>query len=343
MKRNVAKLISPETFTIETEEIPLLKNNEVLIQIVTCGICHSEMPAYHGDSTTVLEGLDTFHYEKNIHYPLELGHEPSGLVVDLGNDVKYLKIGDKVGGPINGCFASHVITVPKKLVKLPETISNFEYCLAEPLGCVSNMVRAAQPEYGDYVAVIGCGAMGLLSISSLSRMPLRGLIAIDLQESRLEWAKKMGAQFLLNPSRDDVTQIVQDITNGRGVDVVVEISGKLKGLEIAALIVRRASFYEYQGRGRIIASSLYAGDQIMSNHLGHELMFKSPIISSVHPWFSLNFMEDVEKGVWGYENHLLPLDQLVTHEFSLEEIQKGFVVASGQTPDYIKGVIIPEK
>ena len=78
----------------------------------------------------------------------------------------------------------------------------------------------------------------------------------------------------------------------------------------------------------------------MSNALGYNLMFNSPIITSVHPWYSLNFMEDVTKGVWGYQNHILPLDKLVTHEFSLEEIKKGFEAASGQDIRYLKGVVV---
>ena len=340
MKRKIAKLISPKNFVIEQDEIPPLKKDQVLIKIEACGICHTEMSTYLGESATIIEGLENYRFEKNIPYPVELGHEPSGIIIDLGKEVKDFKIGDRVGGPIDGSFASHIITIPQKIVKYPQTKIDLKYCLAEPLGCVSNIIRSAQPEYGDWVAVIGCGAMGLLCLSALSRMPLRGLIAVDLQDVRLEWAKKMGAHFLLNPSKMDVQPTIQDITNGHGVDVVIEISGKLKGLEMASSMVRWASFYGYQGRGKIIASSFYAGDQIMSHQTGYHLMFKSPIIKSVHPWHSLNFMEDVEKGVWGYVNRILPLDLLITHTFRLEDIQKGFEAASGQDQHYLKGVIV---
>ncbi len=343
MKRKVAKLISPKTFIIEQEEIPPLKKDQVLVKIEACGICHTEMSTYLGESVTIIEGLENYRFQKDIPYPVELGHEPSGIIVDVGSDITDFKIGDRVGGPIDGSFASYIITIPKKLVKYPDSIENPKYCLAEPLGCISNMVRSAHPEYGDFVAVIGCGTMGLLTISALKQMPLQGLIAIDLQDSRLEWAKKMGANFLLNPKRDDIEHFIQDLTKGRGVDVVVEITGKLKGLEVASIIVRNASYYGYQGRGRIIASSFYAGDQIMSNTLGYQLMFKSPIIASVHPWHSLNFMEDVAKGVWGYQNRFLPLDQLITHEFRLEDIGQGFEAASEQDTDYLKGVIVMEE
>ncbi|MDD3714524.1 MAG: alcohol dehydrogenase catalytic domain-containing protein [Atribacterota bacterium] len=342
MKRKVAKLISPKTFVIEQEEIPPLKKDEVLVKIETCGICHTEMSTYLGESVTIIEGLENYRFQKEIPYPVELGHEPSGIILDVGSEVKDLKIGDRVGGPVDGSFASHVVTIPKKLVKIPDSVENPEYCLAEPLGCISNMVRTARPEYGDFVAVIGCGTMGLLTLSALKQMPLQGLIAIDLQDSRLEWAKRLGAQFILNPKRDDCEQFIQDLTHNQGVDIAIEITGKLKGLEMASLIIRNASFYGYQGRGRIIASSFYAGDQIMSNTLGYQLMFKSPIVASVHPWHSLNFIEDVAKGVWGYQKHFLPLDQLVTHEFCLEDLAKGFEAASGKDIDYLKGVIIME-
>lgn len=130
--------------------------------------------------------------------------------------------------------------------------------------------------------------------------------------------KRLGAQFILNPKRDDCEQFIQDLTHNQGVDIAIEITGKLKGLEMASLIIRNASFYGYQGRGRIIASSFYAGDQIMSNTLGYQLMFKSPIVASVHPWHSLNFIEDVAKGVWGYQKHFLPLISWSLMSFALK-------------------------
>jgi D-arabinose 1-dehydrogenase-like Zn-dependent alcohol dehydrogenase len=92
MKRKVAKLISPKTFVIEQEEIPPLKKDEVLVKIEACGICHTEMSTFLGESVTIIEGLENYRFQKEIPYPVELGHEPSGIVLDIGSEVKDFKM-----------------------------------------------------------------------------------------------------------------------------------------------------------------------------------------------------------------------------------------------------------
>jgi threonine dehydrogenase-like Zn-dependent dehydrogenase len=341
MKRTVAKVVAPRKLEVMEEELPALGENQILLRILSGGLCHSDMPGYNGESTIATAPDGTLYMETNLEYPFEVGHEPSAVVEDMGRAVKGFEVGDHVGGPIMGSFASHAITDPGILVKIPDEVKEPKYCLPEPLMCISNIVRAANPEYGDFVAVIGCGMMGLLTLAGVSKTAAREVIGIDLMDSRLEWAGKMGATTALNPQKTDVVSEIKEITGGRGVDVVVEITGRVAGLQLACEIVRDASLFGSEGRGKILLPSLYTGKEIFESRMGYQLMFKSPILHSTHPWYSQDYMEDARRGVWGYVSGVLPLDKLITHEFKIEDIQKGFETAETGADDYIKGIVVP--
>ena len=174
-----------------------------------CGSCPvvyaiPTFPAYHGESRIARTPDGIPYMDTNLQYPFEIGHEPFGVVEAVGKGVKGFKPGDRVSGLARGVFATHAYADAGFLVKIPEEVKNPKYCLIEPLTCISNNLRAANPEYGDYVAVIGCGMMGLMAVAGLSRSAAREVIAIDLIDSRLEWARKLGATKTLNPKKNDL-------------------------------------------------------------------------------------------------------------------------------------------
>ena len=259
----------------------------------------------------------------------------------MGKAVKGLKPGDRVSGLARGVFATHAYADSGLLIKIPEEVKDLKYCLIEPLTCISNNLRAANPEYGDSVAVIGCGMMGLMAVAGLSRSSAREVIAIDLLDSRLEWAGKMGATKTLNPKKTDLGAETKEITGGRGVDVVIEFTGKIAALELACDIVRPAVPVGFEGRGKILIPSLYAGKQSFESSLGYKLMFKSPILHSTHPWYSSDYREDQRRALWGFIRGIFPLREIITHEFPLQETQKAFEIAETGLDGYVKGVVLP--
>ncbi len=341
MKRKIAKLISPKQFKVFEEKIPVLSENNVLLKVLSVGLCHSEMSVYKGLSNIRHTESGTSYMETELEYPIEIGHEPMGIIEEVGQRVTNFKKGDYAGGLIKGAFASHLVVEQDKLVKIPKSTKQLKYCLPEPLMCITNILRAAAPKFGDYVAVIGCGAMGLMCISGLKRFFAKGIVAFDLSDSRLIWAKKMGATNVLNPKKNNIKKEIGKITNGKGIDIVIEITGSLKGLNIACSILKDAELFGYEGRGRIIISSLYVNNETLESSLGHELVFKAPVIHSVHPGYSRNYMKDAKIGIWGYINGYFPLDKLITHEFKLEDINKAFKIAELDKEKYIKGIIVP--
>ena len=207
--------------------------------------------------------------------------------------------------------------------------------------CVANIVQAANPRLGDTVAVVGCGMMGLLSMAGLSHSGARKIIAVDVQDSRLELAKKFGATDVINPVTADLTAEVNRLTDNKGADVVVEITGSLRGLKTALKVIRYGDFLGLAGRGKILIPSLYGREEKWDPDLGYELMFRSPILHSTHPLYTENYMETAKAGVEAYISGVLPLKELITHEFSLDDIQKGFDLMESKDLSYLKGIIVP--
>lgn len=343
MKRKVVQLIAPRKFEVIEEEVEPVESDELLVKIVSVGLCHSEMPAYLGKSTFGINPEGEYYKNEDMQYPIQLGHEPLGIVEEVGENLRDsdFKAGDYITGLISPSFASYVIVKPNiaRVIKLPEDIKKPEYCLGEPLMCISNIVRATTPKFGDYVAVVGCGMMGLTTLSGLAKSAAFELIGVDLIPSRLELAKKYGATKTVNPKEVDAVSVVKEITGGKGVDIVVEISGCMAGFSLACKIIKGGTIQSFGARGKILIPSLYGIPEMMD--AGYDLMYKSPIIHSTHPFYSLDYMDDLRKGIEGYRRGIFPLDSMITHEFELEEIGKAFEMLEHPTPDYFKGIVKP--
>lgn len=339
--RKVAQIVAPKKFEVIEEPFGSPAPDEIALRIIAVGLCHSDMPAFLGKSSIGTREDGSMFKDTNLQYPLQVGHEPVGVVEAVGSKVEGYKEGDIVSGMVNPSFASHVMVKPAmaKLIKLPPEVKEPKYCLAEPLMCISNIVRAGTPEFGDYLGIIGCGMMGLLTLSGLAHSAAFEVIAIDLMDSRLEWAKKLGATKTINARSEDALSQVLAITKGHGVDVAIEITGKMVGFTLACDIIRGGGDIGGTGRGKILIPSLYGFPEVMD--AGYQLMFKSPIIHSTHPWYSMDYMDDMRKGVEGFLRGILPLDQMITHEFSLDDIQAGFEMMEHPTEDYLKGIIVP--
>ena len=341
MKRQCAVLTAPKRIEIIEEEIPALKPDQVLYRMVSGGLCHSEVPTYTGDASTVYGKYNYKSYVKGVEFPRGLGHEPVCVIEEVGSAVKDFKPGDMVTGYLHYAFASHVVDSTVGMAKIPDVPGiKREYCLGEPMACVTNIVRSTQAQYGDTVAVIGCGMMGLLAISSLANAPLENLIAIDMRDDRLENAKKYGASVTVNPSKENVEEKVMELTNGRGVDTVIEISGSFAAIGTALKIIRPSNRYSAKGRGKILLTSVYARETMWTTEMGYDLMIRTPELHSVHPDYSTDFGEDVRRAVMGYVNRTMPIDTMISHEFKFENIADAFATLYEGKPDYQKGIVL---
>ncbi|EPS4451776.1 zinc-binding dehydrogenase [Vibrio parahaemolyticus] len=345
MKRRVAILTEPRKFQIIEEDIPALLPHEVLIEVEAIGLCHSDMPTFVGNSQFGLDKNGHAALDTDIQFPTgNIGHESVGIIKEVGSAVTDYKLGDYVGLIVAAAgFASHQVVPVGFCIPISKEIPRGElkYCLAEPLMCVGNIVKAASPSLGETIAVVGCGMMGLLTIAGLKHSSASKIIAVDVQDSRLELAKKFGATHAINPLSENVTDAIDALTDQLGADIVVEITGSLRGLKTALKVVRYADILGPAGRGKVLIPSLYAKTELWDPEIGYELAFRSPILHSVHPPYAEDYFKMAKDSVEACQKGILPIQDLITHEFSLDDIQQGFDLMESGDISYIKGIIKP--
>ncbi|MGQ0511881.1 MAG: alcohol dehydrogenase [Betaproteobacteria bacterium] len=226
------------------KETPRPKGTEVLVRITRSGVCHSDLHIW--DGYFELGGGKRFYVkDRGCIPPFTLGHEPFGVVEAVGPRAKGAKVGQKrivypwigcgkcaickseqdnycvsgsrfLGVNRNGAYASHVLVPhPKYLVDSTGVEDGFAATLACS-GLTTYSATAKLPELGpkDWVAVIGCGGLGLVCVSVLRAKGVKNIIACDVDESKLAAAKKLGARLTLDTRAPDAIQKLQALAMG---------------------------------------------------------------------------------------------------------------------------------
>lgn len=315
MKTKAAILVEPRRFEIREKELEM-QADEVLIKIQVCGLCNWELNHFKG----VLG-----------EYPMSLGHEWAGIIVDKGSEVNSFQIGDRVAvlpDSLEG-FAEFGVTKAKNCFLVEEGV-DLKNVLLEPLKCVVTVLRAAAPEPGDYGVVVGCGPMGLWCIQALEDKTMAGVIAVDVDEKKLDLAKKFGASYVINGKKCDVKEKIKSITQGHMADFVIEGTGRTEMLE-------QAAGYLKTGRGRLVLMSYYdrkaeGFDFRLFSDLSLQLL-------NPHPSYSLNPLDDARRAMALVNKGTFSQKDIITHKFGLEEIQKAFEIMENKPDNYVKGVI----
>jgi len=288
------------------------RRDEVLIETKACGICMGEIYVYRGE----LPGGRV------------MGHEGVGVVVEVGEDVENVKVGDKVttlGGP---AFAEHYKTKSRNVAKIPSDVDDYALWISEPLACVVNGIRGASIEIGDNVCLIGCGYMGLLLLQAMPKNYINNLIALDIRDERLKLAEKFGAEHLLNPHNSDPVKRVKEIIGGRA-DVVIEASGAHGTLYLATDLVKPG--------GKLVIFGRHVVDERVPTEKWHSMGLR---ILNTAPLFSSNFNKDFHDAVNLLRKGVFNQERLITHRFPFEDSETAFKEASKKPLGYIKGVII---
>lgn len=232
----VSVLSEVNKITITEAEKKQPTGKQVLIKVDSCAICTLEQRVYNG----VMK-----------RYPFAGGHEVSGTVEEVGGQVKSLKSGDKVavrllnscgecyycrngnenqcvvsfiaethegiGGP--GGLSEYMMVEAENVYKMEADVNLSHAALSEPLACCVHSVRKAKIELGDDVVVIGVGIMGAFHIQ-LAKLSGARVIACEVDDERLEIAKKLGADIVINSAQVDAVAKIKELTEGRGADVV---------------------------------------------------------------------------------------------------------------------------
>ncbi|RLF17469.1 MAG: alcohol dehydrogenase [Thermoprotei archaeon] len=270
-------LVAPRKPMIREYEERPLRPNEIRIK----SILSAEK---HGTTMVLYRGLSPFaekYYDPKLNlfvkrkekaklYPMPLGNMTVGIVVEVGSDVKKFKVGDRVYGylPIR---ETH--TVPEDRVWLaPPELSDEELVCIDPAVVALMAVREGNIRLGERVAIFGLGAIGLMAVQMAKLSGAILVIGIDPLKNRRKLAEEYGADVTFNPYEvEDLALEIRKLTNGKGVDVSLEISGSYKALHEAI----RATCYG----GRIVPVSWYHGEA-KGLFLGEEFHFNRQVIIS---------------------------------------------------------------
>ncbi len=232
---------------------------DLLVQVAACGICGSDIHGWDGSSGRRIP-------------PLVMGHEAAGVVTAIGDKVAGFQIGDRVTfdstvscgrcaacrkGSINlcenrqvlgvscnefrrhGAFAEFVVVPQNISYQLPDDLPFEHAALIEAVSIAVHAANRSPVKLGDTAVVVGSGMIGLLVVQAIRLAGCANVIAVDLEDSKLEIAKSLGADVVLNPKQCDVVAEVKRFTGGQGADIALEVVGATPTVKMAIECTRK--------------------------------------------------------------------------------------------------------
>ncbi len=269
--------------------IPTPKADEVLVKLEYVGICGSDMHYYETGAIG----------DYVVKPPFVLGHEPGGTVVEVGSNVKHLKVGDKVAlepgktcghcefcrqgkynlcpdvvffatPPVDGVFQEYVAHEAALCFKLPDNVSTLEGALIEPLAVGFHAANQGGAHAGQTAVVMGAGCIGLVSMMALKAEGVSRVYVVDVMQKRLDKALELGADGVINGKDEDAVETVRRLTRGAGCDLVIETAG-------TEITTRQAVHMTKKGAAIVLVGYSKTGEITlpMSLALDKELTFKT--------------------------------------------------------------------
>ena len=334
------------TGLVEIREVPepTIKADEVLVEVKAVSVCGSDLHIY---------------YDRHPYWPpVILGHEFAGVIVDIGKEVKGWKIGDRIvsetrtgscgvcytcqsgfpqvceqkrayGIGRDGAFTKYVAGPARLLHRLPENIPFETGAVMEPTAvCISALLERCGLGAGESCVISGPGPIGLISlaVAKAAGVKMVGITGRSSAEGvRFEKARALGADFIINIEREDPVKKVLEMTDGRGVDILIETSGGGQAIAQAFEMVRRL--------GRVCAMGVSGKPEVAIPYdrgvfkgIRYDFCFSSS-------WTSW------EKGLGLISKGLLPVERLITHKLPVGEWEQAFHLL--ETRQAAKVILIP--
>lgn len=333
------RVTEPGTLEIVEVEKPALQSEEeVLVKVTAAGICGSDMHIYHGSNPFTV-------------YPRVIGHEVTGIVEETGSEVTGLQKGDQVVlEPIESCGICYAcrkgrpnicrklevygvhreggmrefVTAPQKnWHKIDDSIKPEQAVLAEPLTIGAQATSRGKVEQGDTVLIIGAGPTGL---SCLQIAKAKGAVVLisDYNQERLNYAKSIGADYIINPGNEPLEERVKEITKEELANVVIDAVGTARTIEQAVSLASEA--------GRVV--NLGFTDAVSSFT---SLSITKKEIELVGSRLQANKFPEIIKQL---NNHELDADSLVSHTFNFTDVHEAFRLLQDDPEAVRKAVLL---
>ncbi len=339
----VAMYYNNSDIRVEEMPTPQIGRGEILFKSLACGICGSDV-------------MEWFRIHKA---PLVLGHEATGEIAEVGEDVKRFKKGDRVFVshhiPCNTChyclngnhtvcdtlrttnfdpggFAEYVrvpeINVDRGVFVLPDNMPLEDGTFIEPLACVVRGQRVARIEPGQTVVVIGSGMSGLLHILLARSLGAGKVIATDISEYRMEMARKFGADSVIS-AHDDLPSHLLKLNGNRLADCVIVTAGADSALDTALKSVDRAGTILFFAPGGPETKLSVPFNEFWKNCV------------TLVPTYGASPL-DIEVAIELISSQRVPVQEMITHRLGLSEAVKGFKLVT-EAKESVKVIIEPHK
>ena len=330
---------------IQDSPIPHFSKNEVLIRVKACGICGSDVHGYDGSSGRRIP-------------PLIMGHEAAGLIEECGAEVSGFSKGDRVTfdstvycgkcsyckkGQVNlcdnrmvlgvscedyrrhGAFAEFVAVPSHIIYKLPDTFPFEHAAMIEAVSVAVHAVGRISFDSGDKSLVVGAGMIGLLLIQAIRSAGCREIIAVDMDNDRLNLAKKLGATQVINSQEVDALRFILNETGGQGVDKSFEVVGATPTVQLSIHAVRKG------------------GSVVMVGNLAPEveLPLQSVVTREISLFGTCASAGEYPKCIELMADGLIQVDPLISAKVALEEGPEWFDRLYGREPGLMKVILKP--
>jgi L-iditol 2-dehydrogenase len=326
---------------------PAVHSDTVIVKVHSCAICGTDVKAYN-------IGI------ASIKPPVILGHELVGTVEETGGSVRGFTTGDRVtlattlpcgkcrmcmkelfnlcldkepvGTFINGAFAEY-LEIPARgiehgnLLKIPETISDIEGCLCEPLGCVINSQNLSRAGFPDTVVVIGGGPLGLLQAETAKARGALKTILVQRSKKRAEQAAQFNIDHVICSEETDPADAVKDLTEGRNADAVINAAPSREAVELAFNMVTKS--------GRVSLFASVPKDNPVVSIDVNRIHYEQIEVYGASDLKAANGAEALELLASGG----ISTDRLITHVLPLEDFFKGVELINNR--EALKVVIRP--
>ena len=306
---------------------PSVGSDQVKIKVRLAGICGSDLNEYQSGPIMIPDSKT----------PLTVGHEFSGTVAEVGTGVTAFRVGDRVTGPgyrtcgecffckkgsynlcmnlgfpgmnEDGCMAEYMVAPERSIHKLPDSVSDEEGALVEPLAVTMHAVRVSMLTREDNVAIIGDGAIGLCALAVVKALGISQVFLISKHKRRGEIARAMGATAVISLNDGDPVELIGKLIDGPGVDKSIECAGKLDSARLSLKITRRG--------GTVVVIGGF--DELSSIPLGGFCFEEKTLVGSCL------YVDEFEEIIGLLRGRKIDISHLVTSIIPLEDaLEAGF-------------------
>lgn len=327
MQTDMAICDAPRHLAIERRPVESLGEGDVLVKVAFCGVCPWDLRVYSGLS-------------KSARYPTTLGHEVSGLVESVGSPSLAVRPGDRVvvdvvrrcgtcakcrNGFENHCekadysrggFAGHIVAPIQNIYPLRETTALIEASVTEPLACVVRGQSRVGIRPGDTVLVVGAGPIGLLHVQLLKARRAKVLVS-DPLAVRLAKAGLLGANAIINPTRDSLAEVVGGETSGQGVDAAIIATSNVESIQQILPVLG-------VGARLLLFAGFYPGGKVTVDL--NDIHYRELFVAGTSDYTRIEFAEALRL----IEDRTVQVSPLISHVYPLKDVSQGFQMAEGQ-------------